>query len=177
MLKPLGAYVLKADDIVHDLLSRDVLVIQKIKEVFGEGVLSEGKVNRKALADLVFTNSKLLNSLEAILHPKVVKIIQETYNLVQNCDTFVVEFPLLFEIGFDSWFDEILFVTAKKEICKKRFLEKGFSEEQFENRLKRFSPESEKIAKADYVIENNGSIENLKQEIEKWTKKINKRNP
>ena len=80
-LKTQGAYVLKADDIVHDLLSRDVSVIQKVREVFGEGVFSQGKIDRKALAKLVFTDSELLSSLEKILHPKVVKIPREFHQL------------------------------------------------------------------------------------------------
>lgn len=169
LLKAQGAYVLNADDIVHDLLSQDVITIQKIKEVFGKGVISQGQVDRKALANQVFTHSELLKSLEAILHPKVVKTIQDTYSLIEHRSdykAFVVEFPLLFEIQFDTWFDEIIFVTADINLCKKRFLQRGFSEEQFEKRIKRFAHAEDKITKSHYVITNNGSVENLKKQIE-----------
>lgn len=168
-LKSLGAYVLKADDIVHDLLSQDVIIIQKIKEMFGNDIVSEAKVDRKLLANLVFTNSKKLKSLEEVLHPKVKEIIQETYAHMKNSPdfkAFVVEFPLLFEINFDSWFDQIVYVTANIDLCKKRFIEKGFSEEQFEARQKRFFPDAEKLLKCHRIIKNNGSLENLNNQLE-----------
>ncbi len=168
LLKPLGAYVLKADDIVHNLLSQDVIIIQKIKEMFGTEILSEAKVDRRLLADLVFKDPKKLKSLEDVLHPKVIEAIQETYAHIKGSDNykaFVVEFPLLFEIHFDTWFDQIIYVTAEKELCKKRFLQKGFSEKQFKSREKRFLPESQKLSKSDIIIENNGSLENLNNHL------------
>ncbi len=168
-LKSLGAYVLKADDIVHSLLSQDVIIINKIKEMFGNDIISEAKVDRKLLANLVFTNSKKLKFLEEVLHPKVVEIIQETYAHMKNSPdfkAFVVEFPLLFEINFDSWFDQVIYVTASTDLCKKRFIDRGFSEEQFEARQKRFDPDNEKISKSHTIIKNNGSIKNLNNQLE-----------
>ncbi len=168
LLKPLGAYVLKADDIVHSLLSQDVIIIQKIKEVFGNDVISETKVDRKLLADQVFANSEKLKSLEAILHPIVVETVRNTYALMKDSadyKAFVVEFPLLFEIGFDDWFDQIIYVTAENGIRLKRFIEKGFSEEQFKLRQNRLIPDLEKISRAHTIIENNGSLKNLNNQL------------
>ena len=167
-LKKHGAYVLKADDIVHNLLSDDVIIIQKIKEVFGNEVVSLTKIDRKLLANIVFASSEKLKSLEEILHPKVVNTIKETYahmNDSPNYKAFVVEFPLLFEINFDAWFDEIIYVTANTDLCKKRFIQRGFSEEQYESRQNRFLPEKGKITKSNTIIENNGSIENLNNQL------------
>ena len=171
LLKAHNAYVLKADDIVHDLLSQDAITIQQVKEEFGESVIQNGKVDRKTLATRVFTRPDQLNKLEQILHPKVVQTIKNAYTSTDKL--FVVEIPLLFEIGFDTWFDEILFVTANKELSKKRFIAKGFTEEQFEKRLKRFLPNRE--SKNITLIENNGSLEELKQQVDRWIKKTNKR--
>ena len=168
LLEVLGAYVLKADNIVHNLLSQDVTIIQKIKEMFGNEVVSEGKVNRSLLADQVFVSSEKLKSLEDLLHPKVVKTIQETYTQIKDSPiykAFVVEFPLLYEINFDTWFDEIIYVTADLEIREKRFIQKGFTKDQFEYRQNRFLPEPQKKLKADIIIENNGSLENLNNQI------------
>ncbi len=169
LLKTRGAFVLKTDDIVHNLLSQDV-IIQKIKEMFSDHVFSQGKIDRKKLADQVFTNSEKLQSLEEVLHPKVVETIQETYTNIKNSPdfkAFVVEIPLLFEIHFENWFDQIIFVTANREIRKERFATKGFSQEQFEKRESRFALEEEKHLKSHIILENNGSIENLNQQIAK----------
>ncbi len=168
-LRALGAFVIKADDIVHDLLLKNISIIQKIKEKFSDYVIKSGEIDRKLLAGLVFSNSDKLKSLEEILHPEVLEIIKKTYETIKNSPNykaFVVEFPLLFEIKFEHFFDQIIFVTAAKEKRKNRFMNKGFSEEQFELRGKRMMDESEKISKSDYIIENNGSLESLNNQIE-----------
>lgn len=168
LLRARGAFVIKADDIVHDLLLKNVSLIQKIKEKFSEQVIKNDQIDRKLLADLVFCNSDKLKSLEDLLHPEVIKTIKQTYETIKdlpNYKKFVVEFPLLFEIGFRDFFDTIVFVTADKERRKKRFMSKGFSEEQFDLRSNRYLPEKERIAKSDYTIKNNGSLENLNTQI------------
>ena len=169
-LYQLGAYVLKADDIVHDLLSHNVDIIQKIKEMFNSDVIVQGKIDRKKLADSVFNHPEKLQALEEVLHPKVVETIQKTYTDIKDSrdyKAFVVEFPLLFEINFNEWFDEIVYITANSALRKKRFLAKGFDESQFLAREKRFIPESEKLSKSNIIIENNGSIENLNHHLSK----------
>lgn len=169
LLKTQGAFVIKADDIVHDLLLKNVSIIQKIKEKFNGQVIKSDEVDRKLLADLVFCDSDKLKSLEDILHPEVITRIKKTYEIVKDLPEykeFVVEFPLLFEIDFTQFFDTIVFVTADEETRKKRFMTKGFSEEQFDLRSNRFLPETDKISKSDYIIKNNGSLENLNKQIE-----------
>lgn len=164
LLKAQGAYVLKADDIVHHLLSQNDAVIQKIRELFGNDVISQDRVDRNKLAHQVFSNSNKLKSLEDLLHPIVVKTIQETYTFMKNSPqykAFVVEIPLLFEIHFESWFDKIVYVTADSKIRKNRF--KG---NDFELRSERFLKESEKLVKSDYIINNQGSLEELNHQIE-----------
>ncbi len=163
------AYVLKADDIVHNLLSQDNNIIHKIKEKFGASCLTDGKIDRKKLANQVFTDPNKLKALEEILHPKVQSRIQDAFEQIKNHSEykrFVVEIPLLFEIGFEKFFDEIWFVTADKEILKKRFREKGFSESEYEARSQRFMPEDERVKKSHKIIENNASKEELINQIE-----------
>ncbi len=163
-LKARGAYVLKADDIVHNLLSNDILVVQKIKEMFGDNVISEGRVERKLLGDQVFSDPLKLKALEDLLHPIVVNTIQESYRFMKDSPdytAFAVEFPLLFEVGLDPWFDTIIYVKADQALRKKRT-----EISHFESRLARFGDEASKIAKSHYIIENNGSFENLNKQIE-----------
>ena len=161
-LKAHGAYVINADDIVHNLLSHDEQLIQQIKEKFSENVFLHNKIDRNLIAKEAFENPDKLKTLESIVHPKVVSAIKETYLQIKMSPykAFVVEFPLLFEIQFDSFFDQIIYVLADREIRKKRF-RKG----QFENREKRFINEEDKIAKSQIIIENNGSLKNLNNQL------------
>jgi dephospho-CoA kinase len=168
-LKTRGAFILQADNIVHNILLKNASIIQKIKEKFSDCVIKNGEIDRKLLADCVFSNSEKLKSLEDILHPEVIEIIKKTYDTIKDSPdykAFVVEFPLLFEIEFEHFFDQVIFVTADEERRKNRFINKGFSEEQFKLRSKRMSSENEKISKSDFIIKNNGSLENLNNQIE-----------
>jgi dephospho-CoA kinase len=163
------AFVLKADVVVQNLLSQDNNVILKIKEKFGNDCLTNGEVDRKKLANQVFRNPEKLKVLEEILHPLVQSKILETYDQIKDkteYKAFVVEIPLLFEIKFESFFDEVWYVTAKKEICKKRFLERGFSESDFEARFSRFDNEDEKLKKSHKILVNNLFKEDLINQIE-----------
>ncbi len=162
-LKLQGAYVLNADDIVHNLLSQDERLIQQIKENFSEDIFVQSKIDRNLIAKIVFKDPSKLKSLEEIIHPKVISRVKECYDQIKEMPqykAFVVEFPLLFETKFDTFFDQIIYVRATQEIRKKRFQKK-----EFENREKRFLSETEKIAKSQIIIENNGSLKNLNKQL------------
>lgn len=169
LLSSLGAYVVIADEIVHSLLQNDPSCIEKVVNAFGKEVLNEeGHISRKALANIVFDNVKKLAKLESILHPKVIAEIKKSYETAKSSPSksmFVVEFPLLYEIEFDSWFDQVIYVKAPKELAKKWFLAKGFSEETYKERSLRLLNTELKKNRADVVIDNSGSKENLKQQV------------
>lgn len=166
----LGAYVISADDIVHDLLLLDKSTIEKVIETFGEAIFSEKKISRKALAEIVFNDSEKLRALEAILYPKVVMQIIQSYENIKNNShykAFVCEIPLIGKAGLTSFFDIIIAVTANPEICKERFKQRGFASSQYEKR-QALQPTQEELSKlANIILPNNGSIQELIEPVER----------
>lgn len=166
--KELGAYVVFADAIVHDLLESDRELCQRITEQFGLKIVRGNRLDKKALADLAFENPGLLQKLERLIHPKVFGKIESLYKEVEKTgeySLFIVEIPLLYETNADFFYDATIAVISDEKEAKKRFQKKGFEEEEYTRRMKRhFSPQ-EKAAKAQHIITNNGSLEDLKKQV------------
>lgn len=175
-LTELGAYVVSADEIVHNLLSSDPNVYQKVVDLLGSDVLVNNQLNREAIAEKVFSQPKMLHSLESILHPLVLLEIELKYQTVKNdprYNLFVAEIPLLYETQNEILFDAVIVVLAKETLCKKRFLkEKRKDPAKFTQRMLRQMPLQEKAAKAHFVLLNNGNLANLKNEVLKLASKL-----
>lgn len=155
--------VIDSDHIVHDLLKHEALVIESIVHHLGSQVLSpEGWVDRSCLAKIVFADTKELEWLEALLHPHVIRKIEQgvTENLKKN---WVVEMPLLFEIHAEFMFDYVVCVAASKEVRLKRLQEAEMSHAWA--REERQFPLEEKMKRADFVILNNTSVDALRQQL------------
>lgn len=175
IFKEHGAYVIDADTIVHDLISRDPECIQKIIKLLGTKVVVEGQIRRDLVADIVFKDDKLLKQLEEILHPRVTLTIKQAYDNAKHSklsSLFVAEIPLLFEIGLETFFDYTIVVIASKEECEMRFMNKGYTKEEFMRRHKRQLPVHEMEKRADFVIANHGSLEILNNVVEKIINQI-----
>lgn len=179
-LKELGAYVVSADDIVHQLLSPKTLLGQKIIDLLGPDVLSNQEFDKAKIAKKVFRQPELLRSYEQLIHPAVREEIEKQYQKVKaekSAQLFVAEIPLLFETGGNAFFDSIIVVSANQEHCKERFAKsKGYDPHEYERRSAMQLSIEEKKARADYVIENNGSLEELKQAVAKNYQQIIKSN-
>lgn len=155
----MGAEVVSADQIAHQLLDPQTELGKQIIGLLGEEVLVEGKFNRDRIAAKVFPNGDLLRKLEELLHPRILEEIEEKYNKCTS-PLFVVEVPLLFECGWEKHFDETILVVADREVRAKRFMKSDF-----QLREARFLPDAVKKRKADVVIENQSTLEDLKKQI------------
>lgn len=180
IFKELGAYVANADAIVHQLLTIQHPIGQKVIKVLGEEIQVDGALDRAKIAQMVFYQPLLLKSLEQILHPAVMNEIENQFKEVvrkQSAPLFVAEIPLLFEGNFDKNFDETIAVISDKELAKKRYIDRtGNPADEFDQRsLNQLSP-SEKAERASFVIYNNNTLDDLRVEVEKifylLTKKI-----
>lgn len=125
---------------------------------------------KEAIASRVFSDASLLARLEKLIHPEVQKVIEARYRQLsinnQRFPLFVAEIPLLFESKTESFFDTVVVVYASEEVAKKRFKKnRGFDSDEYDRRGQRLLPISEKIKKADFVINNSGSLEQLKQDV------------
>ena len=137
--------------------------------------MTEGQVDRKKVADIVFNNEKKLKALEALLHPFLLDRIEEEYKKAaqeEKGNDFVVELPLVQEIGKEKNFDLIVAVVSNKERALKRFIQAGFTEDSFHKRNARQWDQEKKARAADYVIENNGTFETLKHKVLEMMKEI-----
>lgn len=170
-LEELGAYVLSADAIVHELLSPQSPVGKNVVNLLGEEIVEGTKFNRALIAEKVFKNKDTLIALEAILHPAVLEEIEKQFNQVQKQkkhSLFVAEIPLLYEIDKAHLFDTVIAVVSDPVLAKKRFK----NEEEFEKRMNRQLSQEEKSAKADHTLHNNGNLEELKTQVQNLYQQI-----
>jgi dephospho-CoA kinase len=155
-----GAATVSSDEIVHHLIREDEEVRAALLERFGDRILDDiGQIDRGAIADVVFSDPEALAWLEALLHPRVAREYlqwREQLGRLPNPPTVcATEVPLLYEVGGQERFDKVVVVTAPPEVREGRAL---VSTEEREPRL---IPDEEKLAQADFVFVNDGSLEEL----------------
>jgi dephospho-CoA kinase len=160
-----GAAVISSDEIVHRLLAEDGGVRAQLVERFGDGVLDEdGRVDRGAVAQVVFADPQALEWLEGLLHPLVVREYLSWRERLAGEDEppplTVTEVPLLYEVGGQDRFDAVVVVTAPPE------LRAGRSSVDAEEREPRLLPDSVKVAQADFAYVNDGSLDELDDFVE-----------
>lgn len=155
-----GAYVVSADQIVHQHLSSNTALVKQVISLLGEQILYNGCIDRKKVADAVFKSPELLHKLEALLHPLVASEIERQWDEAREKQypLFVAEVPLLFESGQDKWYDATIAVVCPEELCKKRFAE-------YKRRAVQQYTQAEKAKKANFIIENTGSLEELEAKV------------
>ena len=168
VFQELGAFVVNADAIVHELLSPNTSLGRQVIRLLGNDILIDGKLGRRMIADKVFENPEALHALEKLLHPAVLHKIEELYQAACHrgaYTAFVVESPLLFEIGQDKFYDMVVTVLADEAVSRERFCKAGFNPGEYERRMKRQLLPREKARRADYVINNNGSLDSLREQV------------
>lgn len=162
MLGDLGAETVSADAVVHDLLSGDSETIARVAERFGEGVRGEGGIDRKALGREVFGDPEALRDLEAILHPLVRREIQARAT-ASKAPMFVAEVPLLFESGQGDAYDVTVAVVTPGERRMAWLEERGVEETSRRAIEARQLTGEEKARRADYVVQNDGDLDTLRE--------------
>lgn len=172
----LGARVLDADAIGHDLL-RTGRMRDRVREDFGEAVLTpEGEVDRRALGRLVFSDGQVRQRLNRLVRPairaeirrRIARMRGEGYDGV-----VVVDAPLLVDTGPTDLADRVILVTAPAATRKERIIHRsGLSEEEAEQRIAAQVPDAKQARWADFVLENDGTLDELTEEAETLWKGI-----
>lgn len=162
LFEELGARTLDLDDVVHGLLQQQ-RTKELIRQTFGSGVFNGERINRKALAQKAFSSEQNRKRLESIIHPEVFKRMMDF--LKDKGDVLVVEVPLLYETSSEGFFDKTVLVRADEKVRTERLLRRGYSIEEIHQRLKHQLPEEEKAQRADYIIDNSGTIEDTKKQV------------
>ena len=174
ILKELGAFTVDADVIVHQLLSPTSDVGKQVIDLLGATIITENRIDRTKVANIVFKQPALLNALEKILHPEVQKCIDSEYeHLAQQFSLFVAEIPLLFETNLETRFDTVIAVTAPPFLARQRFAAKtGYEPIEYDRRNARLLSPQEKARQAHYHIRNDGNEATLKKQVENILKKL-----
>lgn len=165
----LGAFVVSSDAIVHELLKDPKSALRKqIAHIIGVDAQVDEDSFRKAIAEKVFKDERLLASLEKILHPAVLQRIETLYAVISDEKKyayFVVEVPLLFEIGWEPFYDVVVTVIADEKDAQNRFERAGFSRQDYARRMQRQMDPVIKGKKSDYILQNTGTLEDLKKQV------------
>jgi dephospho-CoA kinase len=164
-----GAVIFDADSVAKEILQTTQEVQDRIAEEFGTDVVKDGRVDTRKLASQAFSNEENQSILNNIVHPYVIEAFEKRRDeLEKKVGLLVVDAPLIFESGFDSHLDHTLLIFASLKMRIARALRRGnLTREEILRRMDLQMPEEDKRDLASFVIENNGSIEELNQEIDK----------
>ena len=165
-LEELGAATLSTDEIVHELLKTEELH-RLVAERFGEDLIGEGGLDRSKLAERAFATPEDREWLEGQLWPRVGRRVTEWREAVDASEPLpraaVVEVPLLFESGMQAAFDHTLAVIAEEQVRAERAGLRGHT--ALASRTGRQLSQEEKARRADFVVRNDGTLEELRQEL------------
>jgi len=165
-----GFAIIDADEIAHAVLDTQA---EKIVEMFGDTLVKNGKVDRKALGSIVFSDQAKRKDLEALLHPLIYKEIEYLSKKLDSIQKpYIVDIPLFFEGGRYPIKKAIVVYTPKELQLKRAILRDGYSEEGALKRIAAQMDIEQKRELATYVIDNSGDREALKRECEHVKEKI-----
>jgi len=164
ILKNMGFPVFSCDEVVNTLYNKSFIKEQLIK-LFGRKILKGSQINRKKILKEILKNPELKKKLENIFHPEVKKNLFEFFQNNTGKEIVFAEVPLLFEAGWDKFFDEIWVITCSLPTQKKRLKDRGFSEELISKLISLQIPLCEKEKKAHKIFSSEKSIKELEKEL------------
>ena len=169
ILRELGAAVIDADHVGHEAYRPHSEIWQEVVKTFGSGVLqADREIDRKALGLIVFADPQARAQLNAIMHPRMAKIIQERIRQLdeEGAEVVVVEAALLFEADWAYLVDEVWVTSAPDEEAIRRISQRSsLSEEEVRGRMSSQMPTREKLNRADVVVKNAGGLEELNAHV------------
>ena len=163
-----GAFVIDADDVVHELLAPSGAAYDAVVERFGDFLLEDGNINRELLGDRVFANTEERAALNKIVHPHVREEIRRRVDAYRRADggsIVVIKAALLVETGAYRDYDRLVVVRCSSETQLERLVEReGFTAEEARARVEAQAPLDEKLAVADYVIDTDAELDETRRQ-------------
>jgi len=173
-LQNLGAVVIRADELAREAVAPGTPGLEEIIRQFGPEVLAgDGSLDRQKMAAIVFSDPGRRRALEAIIHPRVRQ--QELALIAQSgaAPLVVLEIPLLFETGAEELCDNVCVVTTPDSERRRRLRrDRAMSDEEISRRLSAQMPDDEKVRRADYVIDNSGTPEQTRDQVERLYRRL-----
>lgn len=164
MFKVLHIPVYNADEQAH-AITDTAYALKEITKIFGKEILNkEGKPDRKKIAGIVFADKSKLEKLNSIIHPLVLDDFNKWTGRQKNADYVIMESAILFETGYNTFFDKVIFVSAPESVRLQRVMERDHSTTaQVEARMQQQGTESSKMKKSDFVVLNDGKRSLIRQ--------------
>ena len=177
-LRQQGYQVIDADQVVHELQEPGGRLYQALLSTFGSAILQEdGRLDRPKLGAMIFGNPELLARSSQLQNEIIREELAHRRDLLAETEAFFfMDLPLLFELEYDNWFDQIWLVDVTEETQLSRLMARNdLSQEEAEKRIAAQLSLKEKRKRADVLIDNNGLLEGTRQQIRDALQKLERR--
>ena len=176
-LEALGASIISADQVGHEAYTPNMEAWEQVVAAFGDGILQEdGEIDRRKLGGIVFSDPGKLEQLNQIMHPRMARMVANKIEAlrIEGVDVVVVEAALLFEAGWDSLVEEVWVTDSPEQMVIERLKNRnGLSEDEARKRISSQMDRSERLGKADFVIDNSGDVAGLESAVkELWDRRV-----
>lgn len=169
----LGADVIDADQLARNAIERGSAGFDEVVALFGDAILKDGDIDRRALGEIVFADSEKRKMLEAIVHPKVQQALENIRKRMAPDQILIYEIPLLVETNAADRFDFVITVEAPLEQRVARLRARGLHQSEIEKRMANQASPDARRSVADKVIENGGSEAELLGKVEAIWEELN----
>ena len=178
-LEILGASIISADQVGHEAYTPNTEAWEQVVAAFGDNILQDDKdIDRRKLGAIVFSDPSQLEKLNAIMHPRMARMVSDKIEVLrgQGVKVVVVEAALLFEAGWDTLVEEVWVTDSSEDIVVGRLKERnGLSEEEAKKRINSQMDRAERIERSDFLIDNSSDMAGLESAIkELWDRRVAK---
>ena len=177
LLQSFGAEVINADQVGHEAYTPNSESWREVVNTFGEEILQpDGQIDRGRLGAIVFSNPQQLDKLNAIMHPRMARMVGDKVEVLRDkgAPVVVVEAAVLFEAGWDSLVDEVWTTDSPVELVIERLQARnGMSEEEVRRRINSQMDRVERIERSDLVVDNSGDVAGLGETVKAlWDSRV-----
>jgi dephospho-CoA kinase len=176
MFQELGAMIIDADRVGHELLFKSSPVYPEIVRRFGKGILDpSGEISRARLGALVFGDPKKLRELNALVHPLIIERVEKTASEFSERNphaVVLVDAALIFEAGIGGRFKKVIVTWCRPELQIERLMAKGLTREESVQRISSQMAVEEKRRRADFEIDSSGTLERTRAQVEEIYSKL-----
>jgi dephospho-CoA kinase len=162
----LGALVIDADQLARAAIERGSAGFDEVVTLFGDSILKDGNIDRRALGEIIFKDPKSKVALENVVHPFVRKEFEEAVASLKGDQVLVYEIPLLFETNAHERFDLVITVESEMENRIARLRGRGMHVSEIEGRIAAQATREQRIGIADFLIGNDGTEDELLRQVE-----------
>lgn len=167
IFEELGAIVIDSDQISRDVIERGTDGYDEVVARFGDQILTNGEINRAALGEIVFNDADARRDLEAIIHPRVREISQSIAAKAGDGQIVINQIPLLVETRGYSKFDCVITIQSSLEIREERLRSRGMKDYEIKRRIEAQVDDEKRAEIADFVIINDGTVDELRRNVER----------